>query len=97
MKLGFVAGALWNGRQHAALDGAKLLVVRFVDRDLKPTDDYAICADAVGAGVGEWVLTVAGSSARLTERTRRTATDNSIVGIVDQLDIDSAYRYVSKS
>jgi microcompartment protein CcmK/EutM len=41
-------------------------------------------------------LTVAGSSARLTERTRRTATDNSIVGIVDQLDIDSAYRYVSK-
>jgi microcompartment protein CcmK/EutM len=88
MKIGFVAGTLWNGRQHRDLNGAKLLVVRYVDRRLAPIDDYAVCADAVGAGVGEWVLTVAGSSARMTERTRHLATDRAIVGIIDQIDMD---------
>lgn len=86
MKLGYVTGALWNGKQHTALDGRKLLVVRYVDRSLNPTDDYAVCIDAVGAGTGEWVITVAGSSARLTEATEHAAADQTIVGIVDRID-----------
>ncbi|HUU45255.1 MAG TPA: EutN/CcmL family microcompartment protein [Acidobacteriota bacterium] len=87
MKLGFVAGMMWNGQQHPALDGTKLLVVRYVDRTLAPTDDYAVCVDAVGAGTGEWVLTVSGSSARMTPQSANAAADHTIVGIVDQIDI----------
>ena len=86
MKLGFVAGSLWNGRQHPALDGHKLLIVRYVSADMRPTEEYAVCADAVGAGAGEWVLTVGGSSARLTASTREAAADQTIVGIVDRID-----------
>lgn len=86
MKLGYVTGAVWNGKQHAALDGRKLLVVRYVSRSLEPTMDYAVCIDAVGAGTGEWVITVAGSSARLTSVTENAAADQAIVGIVDRID-----------
>ncbi len=86
MKLGYVTGTVWNGKQHVALDGRKLLVVRYVDRSLNPTMDYAVCIDAVGAGAGEWVITVAGSSARLTEITAESAADQTIVGIVDNID-----------
>jgi len=86
MRLGYVTGTLWNGRQVPALDGRKLLVVRFVTGGLQPTDDYAVCVDSVDAGVGDWVITVAGSSARLTEITREAASDHTIVGIVDHVD-----------
>jgi ethanolamine utilization protein EutN len=87
MKLGFVAGTMWNGRQHPDLDGRKLLIVRRVNRRLDPVDDYAVCIDAVGAGEGDWVVTVAGSSARLTDVTAKAAADETIIGIVDHIDI----------
>ena len=86
MRLGFVAGSVWNGQQVAALDGGTHLVVRFVDSNLQPTDEYAVCTDTVGAGPGEWVITVGGSSARMTERTQDAAADQAIVGIVDRVD-----------
>ena len=86
MKLGYVTGAVWNGKQRAALDGRKLLVVRYVNRALEPTMDHAVCVDAVGAGPGEWVITVGGSSARLTATTQDAATDHTIIGIVDRID-----------
>ena len=86
MRLGYVAGTLWNGLQHHDLDGAKLLIVRFVNGSLKPVDDFAVCVDAVDAGVGDWVITVAGSSARLTDTTEHTATDHTIIGIVDHIE-----------
>lgn len=87
MKLGFVAGTLWNSCQHRDLDGRKLLIVRRVNSNLEPVDDYAVCIDAVGAGEGEWVITVAGSSARLTDVTEHAAADETIIGIVDHIDI----------
>lgn len=86
MRLGYVTGVMWNSRQHAALDGRKLLIVQFVNAGLSPSGEYAVCADAVGAGAGEWVVTVSGSSARLTTVTADTATDTTIVGIVDRMD-----------
>jgi ethanolamine utilization protein EutN len=87
MKLGFVAGTLWNNRQHGDLDGRKLLIVRRVNSNLQPVEDYAVCIDAVGAGEGEWVITVAGSSARLTDVTEHAPADETIIGIVDRIDI----------
>jgi len=86
MRLGYVTGALWNGKQQAALDGRKLLVVRYVNRSLQPTTEYAVCVDAVGAGAGEWVITVGGSSARFTSTTEHAASDQTIIGIVDRID-----------
>jgi microcompartment protein CcmK/EutM len=86
VKLGYVTGTVWSGKQQAGLDGRKLLVVRYVNRSLEPTMDSAVCIDAVGAGAGEWVITVGGSSARLTATTQDAAADQTIVGIVDRID-----------
>ena len=90
MRLGYVTGSLWNGRQVSALDGRKLLVVRYVSGGLQPTDDFAVCVDTVDAGPGDWVITVSGSSSRLTDTTRETATDQTIVGVVDRIDSQPA-------
>ena len=92
MKLGFVAGTVWNNRQHSDLDGRKLLLVRRVNAMLEPVDDYAVCIDSVGAGEGEWVITVSGSSARLTETTQHAAADETIIGIVDKIDVPGLRR-----
>ncbi len=92
MKLGFVTGTVWNNRQHDDLTGRKLLLVRRVNSALEPVEDFAVCIDAVGAGEGEWVITVAGSSARLTQTTEHAPADETIIGIVDRIDIPSLKR-----
>ena len=46
------------------------------------------------AGVGEVVLTAAGSSARQTDITRDKPVDAVIMAIVDIIDIDGEKRYV---
>jgi ethanolamine utilization protein EutN len=44
-----------------------------------------VCVDLVGAGEGETVLIVQGSSARLTEETAKLPVDAAIIGIVNQV------------
>jgi microcompartment protein CcmK/EutM len=65
-----------------------------VDTNIKPTGNFVIAVDSVGAGVGEVVLTAAGSSARQTEITKDKPVDAVIMAIVDVLEIDGEDRYV---
>lgn len=45
-----------------------------------------VAADRLGAGEGEWVLVVSGSSARMSvDGTGQTPVDLSIVGIIDEV------------
>ena len=78
-----VVGRVWSGSQVKELDGAKLLIVEELDVEGRPTGHTAVAVDTVGAGVGEVVFTVAGSSARMCECTRRMPTDLAITGIID--------------
>jgi len=52
-----------------------------------------VAADAVGAGVGEYVLYASGSSARQTLRTDKRPVDAVIMAIVDQWEVGGATRY----
>ena len=52
-----------------------------------------VAADAVGAGVGEAVLYVAGSSARQTRVTENRPVDHTIMAIVDTFEVDGEVRY----
>lgn len=63
----------------------KLLIVQQYTVELKPTTNYVIAVDAVGAGANEFVLVVSGSSARATKRTEGKPVDASIIGIVDSV------------
>ncbi len=87
MKLGRVIGSVTATRKSPRLEGFKLLVVRGVKPDGTLEKDYLIAVDAVGAGAGESVLTVAGSSAREDEKTKKAATDTTIVAIIDDLQL----------
>ena len=87
MVLGRVDGTVVATRKDAKLEGAKLLVVRVVDLDRKPTGAAFVAVDAVGAGTGEIVLCAQGSSARLTPATENKPCDAVIVGIVDALEV----------
>jgi microcompartment protein CcmK/EutM len=53
---------------------------------MKPTGNWVVAADAVGAGNGELVLVAAGSSARLTDVTKDKPVDAVICGIVDAIE-----------
>jgi ethanolamine utilization protein EutN len=48
-----------------------------------------ICVDTVGAGQGEMVLIVQGSSARLTPQTEKLPVDATIIGIVDTVNVEN--------
>lgn len=93
MLMGQVIGTVVATRKDEELEGLKLLVVKGVDLDGKLNGAVVICADAVGAGVGELVLYAAGSSARQTNVTRNRPVDHVIMAIVDEVTAEGRTRY----
>jgi ethanolamine utilization protein EutN len=91
--IGEVVGTIVATRKEERLSGLKLQIVKIIDMDLKPTGQFLIVADAVGAGKGETVLLAQGSSARLTEKTRDCPIDAVIIGIVDTVEIEGDLVY----
>jgi microcompartment protein CcmK/EutM len=97
MILARVQGTVVSTRKDHGLLGLKLLLVREVDVQFKPTGNQLVAADAVGAGEGEIVMVVAGSSARLTEVSRDKPVDSVVVGIVDAVEVAGKDVYVKSS
>ena len=90
MRLGKVVGTVVATQKAEALVGGKLLVVQDLDaRTMSPKDSYVVAYDTVGVGAkaGEIVLTVAGSSARLTELTGDKPVDTAIVAVIDHVEV----------
>ena len=48
-----------------------------------------VAVDTVGAGQGQMVLIVQGSSARLTPETEKLPVDCTIIGIVDSVNVEN--------
>ena len=97
MILARVQGTVVSTRKDHGLLGLKLLLVREVDVQFKPTGSHVVAADAVGAGEGEIVMVAAGSSARLTEVSRDKPVDAVIVGIVDVVEVAGKDVYLKSS
>ena len=70
------------------LVGTKLLLVQPVDLADQPKGNPLVAVDVVGAGEGELVLLVQGSSARQTTRTEGNPVDCAIFAIVDTVEKD---------
>lgn len=87
MILGRVIGTVWSTKKDENLIGAKFLIVRQIDLDLKDKSGFVVAVDSVGAGEGEVVLVATGSSARQTSFTKNKPIDAVIMAIVDKLDI----------
>lgn len=89
MQVAKVIGTIWATRKEDKLAGLKLLVVKPIDlldetAQIRPI----VAADIIGAGVGETVLLVGGSSARSAVSDMHIPVDATVVGIVDDLEID---------
>ncbi|MEW6179407.1 MAG: EutN/CcmL family microcompartment protein [Chloroflexota bacterium] len=70
------------------LAGRKLLVVRPADEFGNPSGKPFVAIDTVDAGIGDLVLTCAGSSARQTTLTKDTPVDAVIMAIIDTLEVE---------
>ncbi|MFQ6039258.1 MAG: EutN/CcmL family microcompartment protein [Candidatus Poribacteria bacterium] len=93
MTLGKVTGTVVATRKDEKLIGGKLLIVQDVDLDGNILEKYSVAMDAVGAGVGELVLTASGSSARMTDVTKDKPVDSVIMAIVDTLEVHGKILY----
>ncbi len=82
-----VIGTVWATRKDERLNGLKFQIVRPVDLNYKDREGYLVAIDAVGAGVGEVVMVVQGSSARQTKTTENKPVDATIMAIIDKLDV----------
>lgn len=88
-----VTGSLVSTQKVASMVGQKLLIVEPLrvdetsQKNLKPTGRTFVSVDTVGAGEGEIVLCVQGSSARFTPETKSLPVDAAIIGIVDQVHV----------
>ena len=94
MFLARVTGSVVATQKVASMTGHKLLTVEPLRVDpagrdrLVGTGRTFVCVDTVGAGQGEMVLIVQGSSARLTPETEKLPVDATVIGIVDSVRVE---------
>jgi microcompartment protein CcmK/EutM len=62
-------------------------VARPIDPGGKTDGNYLVAVDTVDAGVGETVLIVSGSSARMASGMKDCPVDAAIVGIIDMIEV----------
>src|SRR5438105_732052 len=103
MFLAKVTGTVVATQKVASMTGRKLLTVEplRVDPDgrgrLVTTGRSFVVVDTVGAGQGETVLIVQGSSARLTPETEKLPVDATIIGIVDSVNVENKMIFSARS
>jgi ethanolamine utilization protein EutN len=88
MILARVVGTVVATRKDPRLEGKKLLILKPISPEGANESGYVVSVDTVGAGVGERVIAVSGSSARMAEGCKDTPVDNTIIGIVDEVHLD---------
>ena len=90
MLIARVIGTTVSTIKDEKLVSRKLLIVRQTDETGSPFGKPFVAVDTVDAGVGDLVLTAAGSSARQTAVTKDTPVDAVIMAVIDSLEVDGA-------
>lgn len=81
-----VIGHVWATKKEDGLSGQKLMIVR-EEKQEGSDGSMMVAADLIGAGIGEQVLVVSGSTARRALGSDDAPVDCAIVGIIDSLEI----------
>src|SRR5580765_3291619 len=93
MFLARVTGSVVATQKLVSMIGSKLLTVEPLRVDpanresLVGTGRTFVCVDTVGAGLGEMVLIVQGSSARMAPEVEKLPIDSAIIGIVNTVSV----------
>ena len=89
MQLARVKGTVVITNKAESLMGLKLLLVKPIDIETwEEKGELTVAVDAVGAGEGEVVMLVGGSSSRQTRVTENKPTDLTIAAIIDTVDVN---------
>jgi microcompartment protein CcmK/EutM len=88
MLIARVIGTTVSTVKDDKLTGRKLLILRQTDESGSPVGKPYVAVDTVDAGIGDLVLTCAGSSARQTNITKDTPVDAVIMAVIDSLEVD---------
>ena len=97
MLLAKVVGTVVATRKDPKIEGLKFLLLRQVNPENLKEGGYVVANDAVGAGLGEFVLYASGSSARQTEMTKDRPCDAVVMAIVDTWEIGGEQLYEKHS
>jgi len=82
-----VIGHVWATKKEESLTGLKFMVVQETET-IKRNGQIFVAVDTVGAGIGERVLVVSGSTARRAAGSDNCPVDCAIVGIIDTIELD---------
>ncbi|MFL7814404.1 MAG: EutN/CcmL family microcompartment protein [Anaerolineales bacterium] len=93
MKIAKVVGVAVSTEKAPRLENSKLLLVQETDPAGKTSGTIYIAQDMVGAGQGELVFLVEGSTARVASGDRENPVDAAIVGILDSLTVNEKTTY----
>jgi microcompartment protein CcmK/EutM len=88
MLIAKVIGTTVSTIKDEKLFSRKLLILRQTDESGNPVGKPYVAVDTVDAGIGELVLTAAGSSARQTSITKDSPVDAVIMAVIDSLEVD---------
>ena len=87
MILGRVYGSVVSTHKLDSLVGAKFMLVQCIENN-QLVDKYLVAVDTgIGAGIGEDVIIVQGSSARMGMNDPNAPVDALIVGILDKKQV----------
>ena len=87
MVLGRVIGTAVSTRKYPGLEGAKLLVVQQLTKELEPRGRPAVAVDVAQAGIGDLVLLARKREAAVAFYVPDMPLDLAVVGIVDTVDL----------
>jgi ethanolamine utilization protein EutN len=85
--IGKIIGNVWATRKEESLNGCKMMIVEPYQYDGHAKPYPIVAVDTIGGGIGEMVLVVSGSSARISVGSGDKPIDHVIVGIVDEVDL----------
>ena len=87
MRLGRVTGTVHATIKDAQLTGRTLLLIDVVDGAGQVLSPARVAVDTCGAGVGDQVLMIEGSAARLPSQLTGAPVDAAVVAVVDQVSV----------
>ncbi len=88
MFLGRVVGTVVSTIKDPALLGQRLLIVQPLTPDLMETGKRAVMLDSVGVGAAELIYWCRGRESSFPFLPAEVPTDNTIVGVVDELHLE---------
>ncbi len=93
MFIGKIIGSVVATQKTESMRGSKLMMIEPYVIDPKTRDHFIttskslVAVDIVGAGEGQFVLAVQGSSARMTPETKTLPVDCTIIGVIDSVTV----------